>query len=1414
MVQEIIIGVIAKKLLEYGLDTAQSLLKPSRIAVAFEKACIEVIKKENVLFDDSSVQAISSLEGIPKEETLWFRLEQSLATNNFPNTQQLTVMLVESWRSRKKHLDPSEASDFFSLSEELVQPIIQKISERFFIELAQIPELATPFIIQELMKHTCILECFSEYGMPPSLKCVQPDIFPQPSFPTALVDERIEEEINILRRSRFFGEFDSTHYSLALARKLVEGELSGGSKAIISRALAWCVRILSRTAELEKTEKYLKLAKNFGTCLELDIASAFISSHKGDKQAALSTLAGINVPISCSASLMVVAHHEGPQGAIDWLKTAGIDTMDLDPDGKFFLLMYQLQLAHWDAAQVLLSAVTDDDLRDSPILHRIVALTKLLSTVPKEFRSSVLNQVPFQLIDFPFASNSVSIEARRTACQHFIIAAEVALQLNCPRTAEVDEEYALWLELIDPEKSKQAQQRLEVKLHDPKSALHLVRFGLQFGVKLDLKAVEREIERQIALNGGLTYDSAIARFSLAFTRKTPEDISNYITRYREQLSSHIDKKAMGFLQIEMLSRAGIPERANECLKDLLKEGLSEVEETRLRSIISESEGNDPVDVKKKQFKSSHYLGDLISLVDELESKHQWDSLCEYGQILFDETRSLHDAERLARALINTQRNEQLVEFLKVNTELLQQSKNLQMAYCWSLCNEGEFLEARSELAKLSDDPNNTNYRALQITLGIALGDWNSLSAIVANECLEKNKRSAQDLLSAAQLAFHIGSPSAKELIFAAAEKGSDDARVLTSAYLLATKAGLEDDEEVFKWLQKASTLSGDDGPLKTMKLKDILVGKPEWDRQESETWKMLSCGDIPMFIAAQYLNKSLIDIMLFPALANLSESDSRRRGIVSAYSGKRQATPFKIEGTVGIDATALLTLSFLNLLDEVLNAFDTIQVPHSTLTWLFEEKQKATFYQPSRIKDAHQVRDLLATDALEKLIPSTVSDSDLSAQIGDELALLIAEAQKVRDDDDIQHIVVRSSPVHRVASLMEEEADLTAHAGVLSSCQSIVDKLRQAGQITTDQGKKACAYLQLHEKPWPYQPEIEDAAILYLDDLAIAYFLHLGILEKLKAAGFRPIVSPREVSKTNEFISYESISGRINETIERIRFAINSGIESGKIKVGKQHNTDEFEEQSISEHPTIGVFALVKDCDAIIVDDRSFNQHANIDGGSAQTPIFSTLDLIDALVSSEFITPEARLEYRTQLRRAGYFFVPVSDDELAGYLCTSKIKNGKVVETAELKAIRENILRVRMSTWLQIPKEAPWLDSILKVFIRVLKGLWSVDADIPSVRSRSDWILDQIDVRGWAQSIGGESGDSIFMHTRGAHMLMMLSPLVAVPQEVKDEYWRWVEGKVLTPIKDHSPDLYTWIVSYYLRLIAKIADKDLTEGDI
>ena len=568
-----------------------------------------------------------------------------------------------------------------------------------------------------------------------------------------------------------------------------------------------------------------------------------------------------------------------------------------------------------------------------------------------------------------------------------------------------------------------------------------------------------------------------------------------------------------------------------------------------------------------------------------------------------------------------------------------------------------------------------------------------------------------------------------------------------------------------------------------------------------------------MFMAAEALNRSLVDLMLFPALANQLETDPRRRGAIPAYSGKMQPVALMFESTVGIDATVLLTLGSLNLLDQALDAFAEIYLPHSTLSWLFEEKQKAAFHQPSRIKNAHHVRDLLATGTLERFMPDTLPDSDLAAHVGDELAHLIAEAEKQRESGDKQSIVVRSSPVHRIASLMGEEADLTAHAEVLSSCQAVIAKLRQKGQITGEEARKAEDYLRLHEKSWPEQPEIADGAVLYLDDLAVTYFQHLGVLGKLKAAGFKAIVSPERVDETNQLISYEGNSSKVNEVIDRIRSSVAARIASGKIRLGASRKVEGADDQSATDHPSVSLLSLTGKCDFILIDDRFLNQHANIEHEGVRAKIACTLDLLDALVASHALSSQDYFECRTNIRRAGYFFVPLDDGELGALLKGAQVVQDKVVETAELRAIRENILLVRMSTWLQLPNEHVWLDALLKTFIRVLKRQWADTADISGARARSDWIIDQIDVRGWAHCLGGEGGDNLVKTGRVVHITLLLSSFTDLPPESRPPYWEWIEERLLAPIKEEVPELYAQIVEVQRRQVAYFADADLEDTD-
>ena len=1229
------------------------------------------------------------------------------------------------------------------------------------------------------------------------------------NFPKELVDEKLKSEIRVLRQSRFFIEFDRADVAISLATRVVSGELSGGSECVRSQALAWCARILILTDEEDKAAEYYALSKTICSCLETHIAGAFISAKHGDISTALRSLAKIDLASARSAAFMIIANNKSTSEAFEWIKKSKTQFNNLDSDGKYFYIAKHLELSEWESANEAVEQLNEDDYENSPVLYRVSAISLLISIIPEELRNLVLHQLPLDAANFPLFSDAVSTTVQKEARSFFIEAAIAEKNLNCNIAAAIDSDYALWLELKDTNDHEQGRKNLEEKLRDTQAALRLVPLGMQFGVNLNLAAVEREIERNTALNGGITYDAAIARLALAFAQGKPLNIANYIEQYHDDLFKVIDLKLLSSIQIEMLARAGLPKKAHECL-DFLKanvDELTEFEESRLRAIISESEGSDPIELRKTQFKKTGLLNDLIALVDALEDKKEWNDLCEFSMLLFDKTRTKSEAERLTTSLNNARKLKQIVEFAESNLNILSQSKILQMHYAWALYYEGRLLDARKELAKLNNDSDDPNYRALLLNISIAIGDWHSLSVYVTNEFAVRDKRTAEDLLRTAQLALHLNLHHAKDLIYSAVEKAGNDANILSSAYFMATTAGWEDNEKVASWLQKAADLSGDQGPIQRMTLKDIVDRKPDWDRRESETWQSMSRGELPIFLAAHSLNKTLVELMLFPALANLNESDTRKRVIIPAYSGQRQYLTIDLSKmTVSIDATALLTLSFLNVLDIALDTFENIHIAHSTLGWLFEEKQKVSFHQPSQIKTAHQIRDFLSRGIVEKLIPSTIIDDALLEQVDENLALLLTEAKKTREDCNKQRLVVRPSPVYRIASLMEEEAELSAYTDVMCSCIAVINNLRKRGKITDQEEHVASTYLKLHETPWPDQPEIDDGAVLYLDDLATTYFHQFGLLEKINSAGFTLIVTSSELSKVNQLIRYESLLDKVSQSIEQIREVINSRIESGKIIIDSQPAVTDVDTQSIANHPTYAALAQVNACDAIIVDDRYLNKNAFIEISGKQSQVLTTLNLLEALVLSGSLSSNKLMEYKTLLRRAGYIFMPLEVDELLYYVLAATTNKQLIVETVELKAIRENILKVRMSDWLQLPAEAYWLDTILKVFSHVLKDLWTDDAVIPEVTAKSNWIMDQVDIRGWAHSFDLENADELVRINRGAYLLLFIMPPFDAPLAIQDAYSEWIEIHVLAQIKNQFPKLYAWLVQ-----ILKTQVRDATE---
>ena len=1233
-------------------------------------------------------------------------------------------------------------------------------------------------------------------------------------FPQNLVDDIIGTEISLLRKKRFFPEYDRVVEAKQLGSALLKGHLAAGSDGVRARALAWCARILARTDNGDLAADFLERSQVLECTEEAEIAKAFLISHRQNVTEAVSILEKLKSPLARTATLMINAFENGESAALQWLDDSGYSAPQFDSEGRFFVINLHLSSGDWKGAIAFQTSIKLEDQERTPALYRIMAVTKLLEPVPDDLRHVVVNGVPLEAAEFPIEGEASSVEALRESLERFKAAAASYSALGLEEALRQVKEYAIWLRLVDPMNHEEGQRMLRERLREMGTALGLVPLALQFGVTLNLELVERTIDYQIHSEGSARIDAAKARFALALTKESPQEAVAYVEKYHSDLCEYFTVGAVCSLQVQLWAKAGSLEKADEFLLQAIAGGISKGQEQGLRRMISEAEGSDPAKERREQFEATNNFEDLLHLVEALALQEDGDGLCKYGEILFKRAGSLRNAEQLSGALLMENRAEHLVELFAPLTELREQSSTLQLRYCWALFREGKLAQAQSELKDSASNWDSSNYRTLQVNLAISLGHWAAIPALIARDYEARDMRSVKELLTAAQLGLGTGSVHVKELLRTAVEKAGDDAGVLASAYLMASKAGWEDEEEIAGWLHRASKLSKDEdgSPLQMVGLKDVVEMRPAWEERESNAWKLVSRGETPQFLAAEHLNKSLVELTIIPFLSNLRQKDPRKRFNISAFAGNRQSYEISKGSKVGFEPTALLTLASLDLLEETLQAFDSVYIAHATLAWLFEEKQRVAFHQPSQIRKARQLLELIPNSSIEQLAPSAVPSTELVAHVGKDLAMMIAEAKSVKEGADHQRMVVRPSPVYAVGSLMEEEADITDFEDVICSCGAVVEKMRDEGCITAETARKACSFLAIRERRWPHEPELAEGAWLYLDGLAVNYLRAVGVLGELAPAGFKVVVSPDHIAEANQLLSYDSLIGKVDSMIDQVRDIIKSGVESGTILFDRQTDVPNGSDAEFQEHPCYGAVGMASRCDAVVTDDRFLNKFRSISNAKNSAPIATSLDIIDYLYKRNLINSERVLECRTQLRRAGYLFMPIDSGELLAQLIQSPVKDGRVRETAELRAIRESFFRAKMSGWLEIPGEVNWLNSAMSVLRDVLGLLWmESEADEVKTRARSTWIANLLEIRGWRGRSGSDtelaSGDEL----NAVNISTILAPNQPMSREQRLVYWSWLEENVLEPMKESAPEAFAAMIELVKNQITDATDKGVEQ---
>jgi len=1201
--------------------------------------------------------------------------------------------------------------------------------------------------------------------------------------PTEQVEADIERRLARLKAVRFFPEAEPADLARRLASDVRDGGACQlGGKALRALALSWCARILS-DSDHDLASALLADANVLSPQSHVTLVEALLVSKEDVAKARKLIVDERGGP--AQTIRYALARREELAEGLRWIETSGLTPIHLDADGDCLVLGDMVKQEQWDGVLGWLDRVPAEAFDACPALLWVGANVLVAHSVAPQLRGSAL-QGPPVADELPLMDRADALALRRRAATLFRRFHNAAQSLDIPDTAALALEYCLWLQLQD--RTTTAAAAAEVLQYwnaaGAEEQARWVPLALMANLGIDRQELAQQIDQRAATYGALNLNDARARVALLLAQRAADSIDKW-PAIREHIRPYFHPGFLENWEVQALALSGRQTDAAAVLANATH--LPDVVRQRLALDLTGVVDEAAVQALRAAAAAEPSPGTLQTLVAALKKAKQLPEAINRAFELFEMTQDREHAEDVLRLLAREERWDEVVVFLDQHPVLVEQSRALAVMYFDALFRRGRWSDAQrhSEMsAELSD-----RRHEIDLQLSLYSGKWEGLGLLLETIQADPDL-SVEDRRRFAHLATALGRTAiAKRLAKAAVEAAPDAPSVLLDGYMLAVRGRWDDDEEVASWLHRAIALSDENGPVHAKDLAELVELAPQWHTRTEALSKGIASAEVYLSLVAQHLNRPLATFLLANAVANQNERNPRRRTPISAFAAVRRVALPRPQ-MITLDQTALLTLGRLGLLPKLLQAFERIYVPHATGAWLFSEYAEVQFHQPGRIHDARRLLHAIAADELRIAPVGGEHSRRLAAEVGVDLAQLL-QAVTLHRETLTDTFVVRPGPVHRAASLMREEADLGEAAPLFRSCLEIVRSLNVHGLLADDAHERALAYLTQHDKGFTHDSTVPLAAALYLDDVTVSYFQHLNLWKPLADAGFQLFIHPDVKTEAAALEQLDTATQKVIEVLESLCRFLVDGQNQDKVRFLRKPareagNSDEDAPQflllqAIEREPGV---------EAVIVDDRAANKFAEFtypDG--SVTVLGTTLDVLEWLQDTLAIDEKEWMSYRTELRRSGYLFIPVTAGELGAALHASQVRDGVLIESPALRALRENHLQAQAAEMLRIPDELPWLVEIGSQIQQAIVTLWSNGDDDVETAVRAGWLVEYARWDGFLGQLPGpwEAARLLDIDAMSVTRLLFNN---AVLKRHRRAYSAWLDKAYLESIRRSKPRLF------------------------
>lgn len=1228
------------------------------------------------------------------------------------------------------------------------------------------------------------------------------------------IDRIAKEQLSLIQKRRSVVPDRSRQEISVLAQRVMTGSLRHASPAVRGEVLYWAARLHAVVAEtLANAKTYREQLRQVHPEADTRIVDALVLEAEGNVDDALLTLRDADDPDAHAAVFTTLVRNGGSDAALAWFdEQPGRDDPDfLTGIGWSNVAIWLAQAGRWDEAVERL-AIAQGHIGDWPDLAFVEGVVNAAMLLPVEHRRLALQMNLF----YPWIRTIEGADAdryRAHAHECFDRASPLLAEVDLGERARAAEDWRLWLRLTDPRPEVAATARREIQegMKDGRRAVDLVRFALAHDIEFEPGPLERYLAQRSRL-GGLEGRELMAELMLAWATMAPRERAEFLKREEDRLVLVVSKAMLAGMRTEALVEDGQTERARRLL-DENKDILVDFDYERLRAMIDAGEGSDPRPQLEMLFQETRSLIDLQNLVNHLGRVGDWGALRPLLQDLFGRERTTTNAHRLIRCMRSDPSTSEsdIVAFLEENDDLVEHSLDLTSTRAWALLHVGRLPEAKNINDALLARRNDASDLMVDINLALQAGDWERFPAIIDREWPRRNSHGPETLLRLASLAAETDTTAGRALELArlAAEKAPDDPQVLVSAFGLFVQLG-HDKQANPSWFSRAAELSSDKGPVWRADLRTVIEEMMPAHRERTRTVeRALLRGEAPLQLGAAALNTRLSRFLVDFPQHNATCQDGRQRVMLPTISGARQPVEMEAEWTVGVDATSVMVLHHLGLLRGALGAFRRVVLPPDMMILLLNERRQSRFHQPSRVKDAEEVRDLIDQDLLKPAQSLAEPPGWLAEEVGRDLAEMLQAAQEYGGR------VVCPRPIHRLRSFAEEEADLREYGGLTLSTTAFAHALHEGGHLDAEAYGRASEYLAArdHEKDVAPDPTVLNRP-LYLDDLAVTYLQGAGLLQAACRRGFDLRAHPSMRTEQDALIAANREGDKVADTLNEIRVTLRDALDSGEAAFLPRQEPDQEEgaEAFFREAPTLAHFVVdTRPCDAVCVDDRFINRHMVLtDRAQRSVPTVCVLDVLRHLEARGLIDRDEALAALHRLRGAGFAMVPVGPDELEARLRAAQFdQDGVMIETAELRVLRQTLMRLRSLDMVQQPLEVPFLDQLRLASVLTIRRLWK-DESVPPERAIafSDWVWHNVapSPLDWSRTAPETERMMPLPDMFARHVELLLKPMPMTGD--RDEAFRsWVESAVLEPLLPANTDLVDALAGYVRAEIERMIEE-------